>query len=609
MADLSKVELFNTIYNLKDSYARSEITIINSLPAVSITQQDITNWNNMLNIPLATESVDGLMSHEDKAIFNRINPNIQMTVENVDKVYVNNAKANEVEECVLSIVPGRGPIHLGSNLLDASDTYGNFYINASGKVTASSNDLLGPFIAVSPGQDIYYTGVVGPSSSSSINRRLHVYDATQTWIKQVSYQGGLRPGNSWSTHGTLPSNAAYVRVSWGNQDTNMMISVGAPSGYEPYEWIQELLPHTSTTLYHNPDDVIAHGDTYTISYPQAAGDVFGCEIDVIAGKLYVTMAEIASYNGETLPGYWYSDRDEYAAGTTPSIGAQVVYVTGNRIEYSITPIALVAFLDDNYLWCNNGIVKLFVYNADTLVWRRITVTGDTIDLGNTQITESDVYNWNHPVVTAVDDELNNYSTNPVQNQALYTKFNTKANLASPTFTGVPKAPTATAGDSSTQIATTQFVDRDFTRKPVLIYDKTEKLLVAGTINSGKDGANGLINQSQGEGTSHAISSWNIEGMDLSEFRYIRVLFRRNNQSYAVTGEFNIPLDIDPVGTINIFVSGAAISAYGDRNRLNVINCAVDSTKSKFCVTQTFSLYGTMVTAVDELFVERIYGCY
>lgn len=33
----------------------------------------------------------------------------------------------------------------------------------------------------------------------------------------------------------------------------------------------------------------------------------------------------------------------------------------------------------------------------------------------------------------------------------------KANLASPTFTGTPSAPTATAGDSSTQIATTAFV--------------------------------------------------------------------------------------------------------------------------------------------------------
>ena len=38
----------------------------------------------------------------------------------------------------------------------------------------------------------------------------------------------------------------------------------------------------------------------------------------------------------------------------------------------------------------------------------------------------------------------------------------KADLASPTFTGTPAAPTATAGDSSTQIATTAFVNAEIT---------------------------------------------------------------------------------------------------------------------------------------------------
>ena len=36
-------------------------------------------------------------------------------------------------------------------------------------------------------------------------------------------------------------------------------------------------------------------------------------------------------------------------------------------------------------------------------------------------------------------------------------INTKANLATPTFTGTPKAPTAAAGTNTTQIATTAFV--------------------------------------------------------------------------------------------------------------------------------------------------------
>jgi len=39
---------------------------------------------------------------------------------------------------------------------------------------------------------------------------------------------------------------------------------------------------------------------------------------------------------------------------------------------------------------------------------------------------------------------------------------TKANLASPTFTGVPTAPTATAGTNTTQLATTAFVQESST---------------------------------------------------------------------------------------------------------------------------------------------------
>lgn len=57
----------------------------------------------------------------------------------------------------------------------------------------------------------------------------------------------------------------------------------------------------------------------------------------------------------------------------------------------------------------------------------------------------------------VDSSLSNTSTNPLQNKAINTALGNKANLASPTFTGTPKAPTATEGTNTTQIATTAFV--------------------------------------------------------------------------------------------------------------------------------------------------------
>ena len=49
------------------------------------------------------------------------------------------------------------------------------------------------------------------------------------------------------------------------------------------------------------------------------------------------------------------------------------------------------------------------------------------------------------------------STNPVTSGGVKSALDAKANLASPTFTGTPKAPTAAAGTNTTQIATTAFV--------------------------------------------------------------------------------------------------------------------------------------------------------
>lgn len=59
--------------------------------------------------------------------------------------------------------------------------------------------------------------------------------------------------------------------------------------------------------------------------------------------------------------------------------------------------------------------------------------------------------------TTIDSELNSTSANPVQNKVINTALGAKAPLATPTFTGTPKAPTAAAGTNTTQIATTEFV--------------------------------------------------------------------------------------------------------------------------------------------------------
>lgn len=93
-------------------------------------------------------------------------------------------------------------------------------------------------------------------------------------------------------------------------------------------------------------------------------------------------------------------------------------------------------------------------------------------------TAGGTYDW-RGMSSAVDSALSTTSANPVQNRIISAKVGVgslssefsatnltdaanelqtnKANLASPTFTGTPKAPTAAAGTNNTQLATTAFV--------------------------------------------------------------------------------------------------------------------------------------------------------
>ena len=86
--------------------------------------------------------------------------------------------------------------------------------------------------------------------------------------------------------------------------------------------------------------------------------VYGGVVDLAEGTLTVTWGEIASYNGEALPGRWLSDRDVYAAGTTPTTGAQVVYELATPVEYTLSPQQLTTLLGQNVVWSDAGEITL-----------------------------------------------------------------------------------------------------------------------------------------------------------------------------------------------------------------------------------------------------------
>ena len=106
----------------------------------------------------------------------------------------------------------------------------------------------------------------------------------------------------------------------------------------------------------------------------------------------------------------------------------------------------------------------------------------------------------------VDSELSSSSENPVQNKVINTALGNKANLASPTFTGSPKAPTAAAGTNTTQIATTAFVTTAVANAIAGVTSITYQVVQA-LPASGENGVIYLVAHSHGTGDAYDEYVW------------------------------------------------------------------------------------------------------
>ena len=88
--------------------------------------------------------------------------------------------------------------------------------------------------------------------------------------------------------------------------------------------------------------------------------VYGGQVDFKTGIVTVEWGYIASYNGETLPSEWISDRDAYEAGTTPTTGAEVAYKLATPTELTLTPALLTMLKGYNNI-SGDGVITITAY--------------------------------------------------------------------------------------------------------------------------------------------------------------------------------------------------------------------------------------------------------
>ena len=180
------------------------------------------------------------------------------------------------------------------------------------------------------------------------------YRADTAYMQYATYPAKTASGNPASfTDGAedVPVKALTVQIA----------AVQPGSGDPSPENIRPITGWDSVTVSRT-DGEGQNAQSVTLS-TGSAGTVYGGTLDVVTGKLTVTHGIIASYAGETLPGAWTSDRDVYAAGTTPTTGAQVVYELAASLTYPLTPAEVRTLLGENHISADTGSVEA-EYRAD-----------------------------------------------------------------------------------------------------------------------------------------------------------------------------------------------------------------------------------------------------
>ena len=236
---------------------------------------------------------------------------------------------------------------------------------------------------------------------------IDVGDTVTIWsdilLNCTPYNGNTNLGQKSSANGnavtfTIPANATKLRFSQGAKSSQVTAGevidtvghyffgkVDSFSSWTPYSNICPLNGSTGLSVYVSPTQDVADATSYAEDWTSQAGTVYAGSIEVVSGALKAR-PHYVSYNGETLVGPWLSSMDEYAAGTTPTTGAEVVDLGGAETSYQLTAVPIPLLSGQNYLWASNSGILTAVVSEIGLV------TIDTDQIGN-QCLSVDIANY------------------------------------------------------------------------------------------------------------------------------------------------------------------------------------------------------------------------
>lgn len=166
---------------------------------------------------------------------------------------------------------------------------------------------------------------------------------------------------------TFDTVKVYTKISNGTDMTGnvwrpmLRLSTETDPTFEPYANVCPITGKSSVKIE------TTDGDTTNDAEVTLGATVYAGEIDFNAGTGTSTMANIASYDGETINEPWLSSMDEYTEGGTPTTGAQVVYTLDTPTTVSFTADKLTLLEGAQTVTGNGGGDITVAYQKDNLI--------------------------------------------------------------------------------------------------------------------------------------------------------------------------------------------------------------------------------------------------
>lgn len=371
-----------------NEYVAGKVTVASITPT---TDGDLTSkqyvdeqLTTKASTALATTTTAGLMSAQDKQNLDRVSlsESTAVTLSGGTSVTVNDGHQAPLDAFIVRMDPQISAVP-GKNLLNPATNIEGYWIGANGKMTAQEGDWYTDLIPVNQGDHIYVSGYHNQTTNG--NKRLHGYDTNGDWVMQLNFASvpanAYPPAAKYSFNATISdARVSYMRFSYRMADTNVMIEKDQETQYEPYG------EQYSFTAYTSPITVTKTADSSSIN-TFTIRSMYGGVVDILNGSITTTWGHIASYDGETLTGDWWSTNANSSTALTPTTGDEVIYELATPATSQGTGLALTTDTGTNTFTIDKGIIDTFTYEADGTIISNLNITSGVLTLGQTSLNE------------------------------------------------------------------------------------------------------------------------------------------------------------------------------------------------------------------------------